>query len=95
MIVWEGNIPDPLKDPKNGTPKMAPLLHWGTEGIIKGFPFFGSFRVSGWHLVEALQVAKCQRCQLSCQLSTVELKACRFEDLQCEYGYHIIYDDIP
>ena len=30
--------PDPLKDPKNGTPqRMVPLL-WGT-GIIKGFPF--------------------------------------------------------
>ena len=33
--------PDPLKDPKNGTPpNMNPLPHWGSKGIIR-VPFFG------------------------------------------------------
>ena len=36
--------PDPLKDPKNGTPpKMNPLLHWGNYRIIRGFHFLDPF----------------------------------------------------
>ena len=32
--------PDPLKDPKNGTPpKMNPLLYCGSYRIIRGFHF--------------------------------------------------------
>ena len=33
------SFPDPLKDPKNETPNMNPLLHWGNKGIIRGFHF--------------------------------------------------------
>ena len=39
----EAPYPDPLKDPKNGTPpspNMNPLLHWGNQGFIRGFVFW-------------------------------------------------------
>ena len=38
--MGDHRYPDPLKDPKNGnSPNMNPLLHWGNQGIIRGFHF--------------------------------------------------------
>ena len=42
-----GTYPDPLRDPRNGTLNMNPILHGGNKGSIRGFLFFGSFRGSG------------------------------------------------
>ena len=48
-----GPFRDPIKPrPPRGSkkwnpPNMNPLLHWGNKGIIKGVPFFGSFKGLG------------------------------------------------
>ena len=55
-------FPEPLKGSKKwNPPNMSPLLHWGNEGIIRGFHFLdplgglglwaswmGVYSVGGW-----------------------------------------------